>query len=157
MKHLRRLNLKISWKIPSFIYLCLIRYSFTSYFVFLGNPTKSWESFFSKLILFLSNLLTFSLSLSLSLSPPLSIPLFFTLSHSFFSSLFSVMKYKTRTGYWVCSVNRGEFSHSQKGSKLGLHRVITKNVKNGTYCCYVSCTTKIFKVGGMHRPKNNPL
>ena len=30
-----------------------------------------------------------------------------------------------------------------------LHRLITKDVKNGSYCCYVRCETLIVRVGGM--------
>ena len=37
------------------------------------------------------------------------------------------------------------------GSNLGLtlHRVVTKDVKNGSYCCYVWCMTLIVVAGGM--------
>ena len=35
------------------------------------------------------------------------------------------------------------------GSNLDLNRVITKYIKNSSYCCYVRCPTLIVGVGGM--------
>ncbi len=43
----------------------------------------------------------------------------------------------------------GEFM----GSILGPNRVIVKDVKSYTYCCYVRCATLILRVGEIPWPK----
>ncbi len=58
---------------------------------------------------------------------------------------------------WIYQPPRLTCSASARHGKvvLGPNRVIAKDVKSCTYCCYVKCTTLIIRVEGMSWPQTD--